>query len=126
MWQNKSMPRWIPPLIAIIIGIALGLIYGWVINPVQFVDTTPNSLRADYRADYVLMVAETYHANQDAGLAARRLAIFGADAPATISAQALQTGQANGYAPNDISLLQELTRAMQAYQPVPTAVGSTR
>lgn len=116
------MPRWIPPLIAITIGIALGLIYGWVISPVQFVDTTPNSLRADYRADYVLMVAETYHANQDAGLAARRLAIFGGDAPAAISAQALQTGQASGYAPNDISLLQELTRAMQAYQPVPTAI----
>lgn len=118
------MPRWIPPLIAIVIGIALGLVYGWVINPVQFVDTTPNSLRTDYRADYVLMIAETYHANQDAGLAARRLAIFGGDPPAAISAQALQTGQASGYAPNDISLLQELTRAMQAYQPVPTAVGS--
>ncbi len=118
------MPRWIPPLIAIVIGIALGLVYGWVINPVQFVDTTPNSLRTDYRADYVLMIAETYHANQDAGLASRRLAIFGGDSPAAISAQALQTGQASGYAQNDISLLQELTRAMQAYQPVPTAVGS--
>jgi len=117
------MPRWIPPLIAIVMGIALGLVYGWVINPVQFVDTTPNSLRADYRADYVLMIAETYHANQDAGLAARRLAIFGGDTPAAISAQALQTGQASGYAPNDIILLQELTRAMQAYQPVPTVIG---
>lgn len=119
LWQNKTMPRWLPPLIAIILGIALGLIYGWTIDPVQFVDTTPDSLRADYRSDYVLMIAEAYHANQDAGIAARRLAVFGSDAPATIAAQALQTGQASGYAPSDISLLQELTRAMQAYQPIP-------
>jgi len=118
------MPRWLPPLIAIIIGIALGLLYGWVINPVQFVDTTPASLRDDYRTDYFLMVAETYHANQDAEMAARKLSIFGSNSPADIAGQALQTGQASGYAPNDISLLQELTRAMQVYQPIPTLSGN--
>ena len=119
------MPRWIPPLIAIILGVALGLFYGWVISPVQFVDTTPASLRADYRADYVLMVAEAYHADQNAQLAAQRLAIFGSDPPDFIASQALQTGRVAGYAPNDITLLQDLTRAMQAYQPAPTAAGNT-
>ncbi len=119
------MPRWLPPIIAIIIGIILGLIYGWVVEPVQFVDTTPDSLRADYRADYVLMVAEAYHADQNAGLAARRLAIFGSASPADIASQALQIGRQSGYSSDDISLLQELTRAMQAYQPVPTAIEGT-
>ena len=58
------MPRWLPPLILAIIGIALGLLYGWVIEPVKFVDTTPASLRADYQTDYVLMVAEAYRSDQ--------------------------------------------------------------
>jgi hypothetical protein len=119
------MPRWIPPLIvATVLGLSLGLLYGWVLQPVQFVDTTPASLRADYRTDYILMVAESYHADQDAELANRRLAIFGSDSPASLAAQALQTGRQNGYSANDVSLLQELTRAMQAHQPAPTPAGS--
>ena len=117
------MPRWIPPLILTIIGIALGLFYGWIINPVQFVDTTPASLRIDYRTDYVLMVAEAYHSDQNVELAVRRLAIFGSESPAVLAAQALQAGRQSNYSDNDVSLLQELTRAMQAYQPVATPAG---
>jgi len=117
------MPRWLPLLIAALIGIALGLLYGWVIDPVQFVDTTPETLRADLRADYVLMVAEAYHKEGNADLAARRLAILGSLAPAQIASQAFQTARAAGYAASDLSLLEELTRAMQAYQPAP--IGAT-
>jgi hypothetical protein len=113
------MPRWLPLLIAALIGIALGLIYGWAIDPVQFVDTTPETLRADYRADYVLMVAEAYHTEGDPAAAARRLAILGSLPPAQIAGQALQTGRMAGYSPADLALLDELTRAMQAYGPAP-------
>jgi hypothetical protein len=119
------MPRWLLPVIAGVLGIAGGMVYGWVVSPVKFVDTTPASLRADYRTDYVLMVAESYHANQDAELAARRLAILGAESPSTLALSALQTGQQSGYAANDIVLLRELTRALQASQPPPATPGST-
>jgi hypothetical protein len=118
------MRRWIPPLIAGLLGLSLGLLYGWVLEPVQFVDTTPASLRADYRTDYVLMIAESYHADPKPDLANRRLAIFGNNSPAALASQALQNGRKNGYSANDIALLQELTRAMQAYQPAPTPAGS--
>jgi hypothetical protein len=117
------MPRWLTPLIFTIIGIAMGLFYGWIINPVKFVDTTPASLRVDYRTDYVLMVAEGYHADQNVELAVRRLAIFGSETPATLAAQALQMGRQTNYSEKDLSLLQELTRAMQAYQPISTPAG---
>ena len=119
------MPRWLIPVIAGLLGIAGGVIYGWVVNPVKFVDTTPASLRADYRTDYVLMVAETYHADQDTALAGRRLAILGSDSPAALSQAALEAAQQSGYAPEDVTLLQELTRALQAAQPVPATPGST-
>ncbi len=110
---------------AIALGIALGLLYGWVINPVQFVDTTPASLRPDYRADYVLMVAESFHADQNSELAAQRLAIFGSDPPDSIASQALQVARSSGYSQDDLTLLQELTLAMQAYQPAPTLPAGT-
>ena len=119
------MPRWLYSVIAIAIGIGLGLFYGWEINPVQFVDTTPASMRADYRADYVLMIAEAFHADQNTDLAIRRLAVLGSNSPADIAAQALQTAQKIGYSTEDISVLQELTRALQAYQPVPTPIEAT-
>ncbi len=124
LWQNTRMRRWWIPLVAALAGIAGGLLYGWVINPVKFVDTTPASLRADYRTDYVLMVAESYHANQDTALAGRRLAVLGSESPASIAAAALETAQHADYAAEDIALIQELTRAMQAYQPVTPAAGT--
>ncbi len=119
------MPRWLFPLIAGLVGIGAGLAYGWVINPVKFVDTTPASLRADYRTDYVLMVAESFHAEHDVQVAGRRLAIFGAESPAAISLAALDSAQSSGYSESDIALLQELTRALQASQPVPSAPEGT-
>jgi hypothetical protein len=120
LWQNSGMPRWLLPVIAIALGIAFGLLFGWVLDPVKFVDTTPSSLRSDYRTDYVLMVAESFHSDRNSALAARRLALFGSDSPSVIAAQAVQTGRDSGYAQGDITLLQELTRAMQALQPAET------
>ncbi len=71
------MSRWIRFFLVIAIGAAGGLFYGWVINPVKYVDTTPDTLRIDYKSDYVLMVAESYGADGDLALAARRLALLG-------------------------------------------------
>jgi hypothetical protein len=99
------------------IGIALGLVYGWVIDPVEYVDTTPNTLRPDYRADYVLMVAEAYGSEQDAAAAARRLAILGSEGPGEIATSALQKARGYGFAAPDLELIQKLTTAMQAWQP---------
>ncbi len=117
------MRRWAIALGLGIVGIGLGLVYGWVISPVKFVDTPPSSLRADYRADYVLMVAEAYHANKDSGLAQRQLAILGSDSPASICARAIQIAQQIGYSSEDQSLMQDLMLAMQAAAPTAAATG---
>jgi hypothetical protein len=110
------MSRWLAPLLALIIGIALGLAYGWVISPVEYVDTTPDTLRADYRADYVLMVAEAYQAEQDPELAVHRLAILGSQTPGEIASQGLEDARRIGFSEADLALLQKLTTAMQAWQ----------
>jgi hypothetical protein len=119
------MARWVIPLIACLVGAAGGILYGRVIDPVKYVDTTPASLRVDYRTDYVLMVAEAYHANPDEALASQRLAILGTESPATIAQAALEEGQRVGYAAADVALLQELTRVLQASAPITPAAGGT-
>jgi hypothetical protein len=109
--------NWIKFFVALLIGIALGLVYGWVLAPVQYTDVTPNALRADYRADYVLMVAEAHQNEQAPETAARRLAILGSESPAEIVASTLNYATNNGFTQNEILLLQDLLTAMQTYQP---------
>src|SRR5512143_844997 len=84
-----SAQRWLLFALSIVVGVGLGLLYGWVISPVQYVDTTPSTLRADFKADYTLMVAETYESDQNVEQAARRLANLGSQPPAQIVAEAI-------------------------------------
>jgi len=113
------MPRWLLILIALALGISLGLVYGWVIDPIQYTDITPDALRIDYRTDYVLMVAEAYHAEQDPALAARRLAVLGSEPPAVIAREADDFARQAGYPSDDLALIQDLAVAMQTWQPIP-------
>ena len=108
--------NWFKISIAAIIGVILGLVYGWVINPIQYTDITPHNLRADYRADYVLMVAEAHQSEQNSEISARRLAILGSD-PVQIVSSALDFAVSNHFTQNEVLLLQGLLTAMQTYQP---------
>jgi hypothetical protein len=112
-----SAQRWFLFVLSIAVGVGLGLYYGWVISPVQYVDTTPSTLRADFKADYTLMVAETFQSEQNVEQAARRLASLGSQPPAQIAAQALTFAQNNRYSATDIGLLQNLIAALQVWQP---------
>ncbi|MCQ3938045.1 MAG: hypothetical protein DPW18_13495 [Chloroflexi bacterium] len=102
---------------ALVLGAALGLVYGWVIDPVEYTDVPPNILREDYRVDYVLMVAEAYRRDFDAETAARRLAVLGSESPAVITAAALDYANRNAFTPGEIQTLQGLLTAMQTYHP---------
>jgi len=107
--------RWILIFISLILGTAAGLAYGWYVDPIEFIDLTPDTLRADYKTDYVLMTAEAFRIEQDPGTAARRLAIFGAQTPSAIASEALDYAQTNGFPDSDITLIRELVTAMQAW-----------
>jgi len=113
--MKTTLSRWIFITLALIAGIGLGLAYGWIIDPVEFFNLTPDTLRADYKTDYVLMTAEIYRVEQDPGLAARRLAIFGTQSPSAIATDGLNYARINGFPDSDIALIQELVTAMQAW-----------
>jgi hypothetical protein len=52
--------KWAVLLIGVIIGIVLGLAYAWYLAPVALSNTTPASLRSDFRQNYLLWVARNY------------------------------------------------------------------
>ncbi len=110
-------------LLALGLGAMAGLAYGWLIQPVEFVDTTPDSLRADYRADYVLMVAEVFSDDGDLELAKRRLAALGPEPPANIAAQALDYAQDHNFADPDVERLESLLGELQASAATPEIGG---
>ena len=119
LWDNVSnMGRWIRFVIAILIGVAGGLFYGWVISPAEFTNTTPETLRIDYKTDYVLMVSEIYHQRKDLNLAINQLSMVGKTPPGELALQAIQFGKKVGYSTNDLNLMQALSSAIQSYNPV--------
>jgi hypothetical protein len=109
------MKRYIYFFGAILVGIGLGLYYGWVVSPVQFYDTTPGTLRIDYQADYVLMVAEAYAREQDAMLAVERLYLLGAANPVEKVQEATVFAVQAGYAPEDLALMRELGEVVRTW-----------
>ena len=89
------MSRWTIFTLVILLGLGLGLVYGWVINPVSFQDTTLNSLRIDYKTDYTLMVAEVYHQDNDLEWALNRLTLLDDASPMASVENALRFASSN-------------------------------
>lgn len=107
------MARWIRFLFAIAVGAALGMFYGWRVSPARDAQTTPNTLRIDYRSDYVLMVAEIYNQDKDLPAAASRLEVLG-DKPLESATRALVFAENQGYDREDLELLRSLNAALLA------------
>lgn len=61
-------------ILGILLGIAGGLYYAWVVSPAKFVDAAPASLRQDYKNDYLSLIAAAYAGTGDLGRAEARLA----------------------------------------------------
>jgi hypothetical protein len=108
------MSRWVRFFIVLVIGFGIGLLYGWVIDPVEYVDTDPESMRNDYKTDYVLMVAEAYQADRDVALAVQRLSFLGESFPVKIVEDAMIFAVQSEYAPADLGLLRDLSDALGA------------
>jgi hypothetical protein len=64
-------------LTALIIGISLGLVFAWVIAPVEYVDTTPETLREDFKDQFRIAIAAAYAATGDLARARARLDYLG-------------------------------------------------
>ncbi len=75
------MKRGVWLLVGLALGLGLGVLIGWVLLPVQYYDTAPAQLRADYRDEYVRMVALAYGVERNLERAQARLARLDSAAP---------------------------------------------
>ena len=58
-------------------GMALGVLYSWVLAPVRYVDTTPDTLRTDFKDQFRSSIAASYAASGNIERARTRLALLG-------------------------------------------------
>lgn len=66
----KKLP--ILPIVLFVVGLLLGLAWGYWIDPVEFKDATPSHLRADLQEDYLRMAIDSFVVNQSPDLAVQR------------------------------------------------------
>jgi hypothetical protein len=59
----------------LLVGLLLGLLFAWVVWPVQWENAAPGHLRADYQRYYLRCVADEYLANGDVGAMQRHLGL---------------------------------------------------
>lgn len=107
-------------LVAILLGVAGGLVLGWLYFPAEITTTSLQDLRADYKADYVLMVAETYSTDGDAAHALDLLVKLNPENPLRVVQQGLLTAQQMGYEDWEMRFMADLEMGIRNY----TAQGS--
>lgn len=69
--DRRSPIGWIA--LALVLGLALGLILAWRVWPARWVETDPSDLRAAHQQTYVILVADSYSVTGDPNQARERL-----------------------------------------------------
>ncbi len=104
---------------AFILGILAGLIWGYGIAPVEWVDAAPNLLRANYQQDYLRMTIDSYRVNANEDMAVQRFLALGDKGAETFQAVKNNPGTVD---PNVIKIFGDLLSRKNALAPLP---GST-
>lgn len=114
-------------LTGVVLGVAMGLIYSWVISPVKYVDAPPYALRADYKEEYRALVAAAYMYSSDLVRAQDRLAQLKDDNPTQSVAMQAQRALAEGHPEEEVKALSLLALALsQGVTPSASGLNATQ
>jgi hypothetical protein len=102
------MKRFLLLLAGTVIGVLAGAWYGWSVSPVTYNEISPDQLRAEFQADYVLM-------------AAVRLSRLGQPDLAGLVRRIADAYQSAGFPEEDCARLYDLARDLDRYSTLPTA-----
>lgn len=111
------MQRYSYFLVTLVLALIAGLYYGWVVNPVEGLQSSSDVLREDYFADYVLMVAEIYHSEQNPDLAIARLNFLQSENPLNVISAALDFARRETLPNRDLTLITDLDAAIRKWDP---------
>lgn len=99
-------------LVGLILGLAGGLVFTWVIAPPEYYDIYPPLMAPEHRRDWIEMTALAYGAEGDAERAQLRLRGLAAEEIRRVTAQTLDTAAARG---RSIEVLRRLAKLAQSY-----------
>jgi hypothetical protein len=111
-------------LTGLVIGAALGVLYAWLLQPVQYTNTTPASLRADFKDQYRALIASAYMADGDLVRARARLDLLKDQDVYQVLAVQAQQSLAAGKAPQEARALGMLAVALGQSPPTLPAPGT--
>ena len=87
------------PVIAAVLagvgGILLGLIWGWVIQPVEWKNAPPSLLNVGYQEQYLRMAIDSFNVNGDTQLAIQRYQELGSAGPVLLKTIQTNPGKQN-------------------------------
>ncbi len=109
--MTESRPPWFL-LTGLIVGLAIGLLFSWVLVPVE-APADPLTLRADFKDQYRALIAAAYVANGDLGRAQARLALLGDPDPARTLASQAQVTLGQGGSEDTVRALGILAAALE-------------
>jgi len=76
---------WAWGVAGLVLGLFLGILYGWVISPVQWTDAAVDHLRADLQEEYLRMAIDSYAFNPEPTLAKKRFEDMGPGGEAVLA-----------------------------------------
>jgi len=113
-------------ILALLIGLGIGLIHAWVISPLHLTNAQPSLLRADFKDQFRETIAASYASTGNLPRAQARLTLLGdSDIVSALNAQAQRDTATGQFI--DADLLASLAAAIenggsQPPQPVPTTI----
>jgi hypothetical protein len=99
-------------VLGVVLGVAAGLYYAWAVNPVEYTDTSPASLRGDFKLEYLTLIAAAFDGTGDLQRARARLALFPDPNPADTLAALAQQRLAQGHPGPEVNALAKLASAL--------------
>lgn len=110
MREDRRGPWYL--ITGLILGMALGMAYAWLVSPVAYTDNPPLSLRADYKDQYRVLIALAYASNGDLGRARARLSLLGDSEPGPLVANQTARAAAENRPPSEVQALALLAEAL--------------
>jgi hypothetical protein len=111
--MHKKGTRVLLFILMIALGVGAGLAYGWLLKPAAAPQEADLSrLRADFKTDLVLMVAEQFAETQEPLLALDELAKVEPKDPYVLLVNAINYAQGVGYQSEDLAKMQALIKAI--------------
>lgn len=101
-------------LLALAVGIAGGLGYAWLLDPIESYESTPDALRLEDKYVYLALIGDLYSAGGDLARAESGLAAIGIEADGPVLAGLIESYLDAGGRPDDVRGLARLAEASGA------------